>query len=74
MGFVDLLIARWRTLRCGDLAAVLLLAAIMGIVAIAVVKFPNFSRTGNFGFGPDWECSYPGKGEPVCVKKPAPSR
>src|SRR5215471_9742105 len=22
----------------------------------------------------DWECSNPGKGDPVCVKKPAPSR
>jgi hypothetical protein len=51
-----------------------LLAAIMGIVAIAVVEFPNFTWTGNLGFGPDWECSYPGKGDPVCVKKPAPSR
>lgn len=22
----------------------------------------------NFGFGPDWQCTYPGKGEPVCIK------
>jgi hypothetical protein len=74
MGFVKMLIARWRTFRRGDVVAVFLLAAIMGILVIAVVKFPNFSRMGNRGFGPEWECVYPGKGEPICVKKPAPSR
>jgi hypothetical protein len=55
-----------------------MLAAILAVVVVAVVKFPNFAynfgSTGNWGFGPDWECSYPGKGDPVCVKKPAPSR
>jgi hypothetical protein len=74
MSFIDMLIARWRTLRRGDVVAIFLFAAIMGIVAIAAAKFPNFSRTGNLGFGPDWECGYQGRGEPVCVKKPASSR
>ena len=74
MGFVDTLIARWRTLRRGDLVAIFLLAAFVGIAVIAVIKFPNLSRTGSLRFGPDWECTYPGKGEPVCVKKPTPSR
>jgi hypothetical protein len=23
----------------------------------------------NFGFGPDWTCTAPGKGDPVCLKK-----
>ena len=75
MGFVDTLIARWRTLRRGDVVAIFLLAAFMGALVIAaVVKLPSFTRTGNLGFGPDWECVYPGKGEPVCVKKSAASR
>jgi hypothetical protein len=74
MGFVDMLIARWRTLRRGDVVAIFLLAAFVGIAVIAVVKFPNLSRTGSLRFGPDWECTYPGKGEPVCVKKPTSSR
>jgi hypothetical protein len=69
-----MLIARWPTLRGGDVVAIFLLTAFMGIAVVAVVEFPNFGRTGNLGFGPDWECSYPGKGEPVCVKKSAPSR
>jgi hypothetical protein len=24
----------------------------------------------NAGFGPGWHCTYPGKGDPVCVKDP----
>ena len=74
MGFVDMLIARWRALRRGDVVAIFLLAAILVISVVAFVEFPIFGRAGNWGFGPDWECSYPGKGEPVCVKKPTPSR
>jgi hypothetical protein len=73
-----MLMTRWRTLRRSDVAAVFLLAAIVAILVVVIVKFPNFGsnfgRTGNWGFGPDWECSYPGKGDPVCVKKPAPSQ
>ena len=71
MGFVDMLMARWRTLRRGDVVAIFLLAAILIVVAVAFVHFPIL---GSRGFGQDWECVYPGKGEPVCVKKPAPSR
>jgi hypothetical protein len=74
MGFADMLVTRWFVLRRGDVLAILVSAAILVIVAIALAKAPPyFGRTGNFGFGPDWGCSYPGDGEPVCVKKPAPS-
>jgi len=71
MGFVDMLIAKWHALRRGDVVAIFLLAAFLIILAIVSVGFPVF---GSRGFGPDWECSNPGKGDPVCVKKPAPSR
>jgi len=74
MGFVDMLIARWRTLRRGDVVAIFLLAAFLVIAIVVAVEFPRFDRTGNWRFGPGWECSYPGDGEPVCVKKPAPPR
>jgi hypothetical protein len=75
MGSISTLMTIWRTLRRGDVAAIFLLAAIItALLAIAVLKVPNFGWTGNWGFGPDWECSYPGKGEPVCVKRPAPAR
>ena len=61
MGFVDMLIARWHALRRGDVVAIFLLAAFMGLLVIAaVVKLPGFTRTGNLGFGPDWEMQQPG--------------
>jgi hypothetical protein len=72
MGFIDVLIARWRTLRCGDVAAVFLLAAIVGIVAIAVVKFPNFSRTGNLGFGPEWDAAIQAEANQSASRSPRP--
>jgi hypothetical protein len=70
MGFVDMLIAKWHAVRCGDVVAIFLLAAFLIVASIGSVAFPVFE---NRGFGPDWECSNPGKGDPVCVKKPAPS-
>jgi hypothetical protein len=30
---------------------------------------PPTTRNANFGFGPDWDCKYVGKGDPICVKK-----
>jgi len=68
MGFVKMLIMRWHVFRFGDVTAVLLLAAILVIMLVAFVELPVL--TGNWGFGPDWECSNPGKGGPVCLKKP----
>jgi len=70
MGFVNMLIARWHALGRGDVVAIFLLAAFLIVAAVVFVEFPIL---GNLGFGPEWECNYPGKGEPVCVKKPAPS-
>jgi hypothetical protein len=67
MGSVKMLIMRWRTLRFGDVTAVLLLAAILVMMLVAFVDLRGL--TGSWGFGPDWECSNPGKGGPVCLKK-----
>jgi hypothetical protein len=74
MGFVGMLIARWHALRRGDVVAIFLVAAIFVIAVVAFVEFPVFDWTGTRRSGPDWECSNPGYGGPVCVKKPAPSR
>ena len=70
MGFADMLIARWHALRRGDVAAIFLLAAFLIVAAVVSVEFLVFE---NRGFGPDWECSNPGYGGSVCVKKPTPS-
>jgi hypothetical protein len=68
MGFVKMLIVRWRAFQFGDVAAVLLLAAILAMMLVAFVDLPRL--TGNWGFGPDWECSNPGKGGFVCLEMP----
>jgi hypothetical protein len=61
----------WPPLRAGDVAAIVLLAAIIGVVLLVFIGFPSVPRLrDHWGFGLDWECSSPGQGEPVCVKKP----
>jgi hypothetical protein len=72
MDFVDLLVARWHAVSRGTVMSVLLLAAFLVALFFAYARFPTLGPAGNQGLGPDWECSHPGKGDPVCVKKPAP--
>src|SRR5438105_2073131 len=67
----------WTMLRLGDLAAIALFVAIIGVVGVlafyglALGKFPGPS---NWGFGADWECTYPGRGDPVCLKRSPQSK
>jgi hypothetical protein len=70
MDFLKMFIARWRMLERRDIMAILLLAVFLAAAAVAVayVGIP-----GNAGLGPDWDCINPGNGDPVCVRKPAPS-
>ena len=47
----------------------------IAFVAIIVVGLAGLAVSGhfpllpNFGFGQDWNCSYLGRGEPVCLKQ-----
>jgi hypothetical protein len=68
MDFADMLVTRWFVLRHRDVLVIVVSAATLAIATVELVKAPPY-----FGFGPDWECSYPGDGEAVCVKKHAPS-
>ncbi len=48
---------------------------LMAILAAGAVTFAGFylqssGRGSNWGLGSDWECSSPGKGGPVCIKRP----
>ena len=52
-----------------EVVAVLVLIALVAIAAVAFIKYPVGSRATNFG--PEWDCTYVGKGDPVCVKRPA---
>jgi hypothetical protein len=45
-----------------------LLAIIVVALAIYPVQTRQIQTQGNFGFGPEWDCVWPGEGGPVCVK------
>ncbi len=60
----------WLPLRFGDYMSIALLVAILAAVAIGVTVFPGkFGQTTTSAFGPEWDCTSVGKGDPVCVKK-----
>jgi hypothetical protein len=52
-----------------DVLAIILGAAILGLVLFSAVKFHGWQGT-NGSFGPDWECNSVGGGDAVCIKKP----
>jgi len=59
--------------RRGDVLAILLaIVLIGGFGALAMTgRWGVLGRWGllpNFGFGSDWHCTWPAKGDPVCVK------
>jgi len=59
----------WWNIRKGDAAAVVLAAVILSALLFAAVKSPGGWPLFNGGFGPDWDCSNPGEGGVVCIKK-----
>jgi hypothetical protein len=62
----------WPPLRTGDVTAIILAIALIASVFIftTLVKIPNLAPTWNTGFGPEWDCTSVGTGDPVCIKKP----
>ncbi len=61
----------WRLPPRSELPAIALAVAIAAVL-LAYVAFPDLSLRwqAHWGFGPDWQCSYAGQGDPVCVKQP----
>ena len=55
----------------GDLVAILLGVVLVGAFAFAAVKGAQRGHRHNWGFGTDWNCTYAGQGDPVCIKKPS---
>ena len=60
----------WIHLRfhARELAAIVVVAAVVAVF-LALTFLPY--RSPNFGFGPEWDCTSPGQGESVCVKRGA---
>jgi hypothetical protein len=60
----------WPPPRRGDVLGVTFVLAILCMIAVFALGFPNvMSRSTNAGFGPDWDCTQTGNSGPVCVKK-----
>jgi hypothetical protein len=54
----------------GDVLGIAFVVAVLGIVAAGFAIYPrNPFQMNNAGFGADWDCTNPGHGEPVCVKR-----
>jgi hypothetical protein len=46
----------------------------VALVYIDLLGFLSFNLLGRkASLGPDWTCTYPGKGDPVCLKKQPPN-
>ncbi len=56
--------------RRGDVAAILIVVAITGVVLIGFTRFPDMYMRAPMDFGPGWECASVVK-DRVCFKKPA---
>jgi hypothetical protein len=53
-----------------------LLVPIIAAAIMATVFYPRDQvapQTRNFGFGPGWDCTKTGYGDPVCIKRPPPA-
>jgi hypothetical protein len=61
---------RWPPPRRGDIAAVVLLAAILASAILAVAKLSDSASGRGSTFGPDWNCTSAGAGDLVCIKRP----
>lgn len=56
----------WPYLRRGDIAGILFMAVVLAVIAFALLVLPP--RDHNFGFGPEWQCTRMGEGDPICVR------
>ena len=59
----------WYPLTRIDIAAILLMVAIAGGLLFVHVAVPNLFNPDQT-FSPGWECTNPGEGDFVCIKKP----
>lgn len=62
----------WRLWTRGDFLAIVLMIAMLGAAFLVYVKSSGLGRSSDARFGPEWTCTYPGYGGPVCVKMVTP--
>ncbi len=59
----------WLTFHRRDVVAGAVLFAVLAV--LGYFWFPRVEPVAGGGFGPDWQCTSVGSGEPVCIRKPA---
>ena len=64
----------WPYLTRRDVVGILCAVALVAAVIFASVVSPLIRARINYGLGPDWDCAYPGKGQPICIKHAPPTR
>jgi len=55
-------------LQRGDILAALFALVILGGLLVAATGWVKLNK----GFGPGWDCTQPGSGDPVCTKNSPP--
>ena len=61
---------RWIPPSRGDVVGIVLGVLLVLLIVLYAVSGPLGLRTRtNYGFGPEWNCTSLGRGEPLCVKK-----
>ena len=60
---------KWLPPRRGDIAAVIVFALLVAAYVGFVSAYPSGGLVLHRGFGPEWNCTKIGRGEPVCIKK-----
>jgi hypothetical protein len=63
----------WPYLTARDISGILIAVALIAAVIFASVASPLIRTRTNYGFGPEWDCANPGKGQSVCIKHAPPS-
>jgi len=59
-----------HSLKRGDIATIVLAVVVADFSLYTTFKYPNWHRA--TGFGPEWQCTAPGRGgSSFCVRKPA---
>ena len=57
-------------LTCPNIRGILIVVFIVGALLFSFAMFPYPKLAANWGFGPQWNCFNPGRGEPVCIRHP----
>jgi hypothetical protein len=61
----------WWNASRADVMGVAIAVALIGLVAVVLMRGPDMQQGTNAGFGPDWECTAQAQGGPTCIKKPS---